>query len=168
MVHYFALLYCTVCCALSCAGEFHCVPLPAVACCAALCAMLPQRCALRCLCEAWRPQLPRQGRRPPIGGAKSEPPWPAFEVCARALFAGGGGCAWVKCPCGGSDPHPGRWVLGWCWCLRRVVWLSATVVVVHCFALFCYTVCYAPPPTHTLCCAERLFQKRQQIAGSAT
>ena len=60
----------------------------------------------------------------------------------HALFAGGGGCAWVNCPCGGSGPHPGRWVLGWCWCLRRVVWLSAAIVVVHCFALFCYIVYY--------------------------
>ena len=24
----------------------------------------------------------------------------------RALFVGGGGCVWVKCPCGGSGPHP--------------------------------------------------------------
>ena len=55
------------------------------------------------------------------------------------LVAGGSGCAWVKCPCGGAKPR--RWVLGWCWCLRRVVWLSAAVVVVHCFALFCYIVC---------------------------
>ena len=36
-------------------------------------------------------------------------------------------------------PHTGRWVLGWCWCLRRVVWLSAAIIVVHCFALFCCT-----------------------------
>ena len=59
----------------------------------------------------------------------------------RALFVGGGGCVWVKCPCGGSGPHPGCWVLGWCWCLRQVVWLSAAIVVVHCFALFWDTVC---------------------------
>ena len=59
----------------------------------------------------------------------------------RALFAGGGGYAWVKCLCGGCDLHPRRWVLGSFWCLRRVVWLSAPIVVVHCFALFCYIVC---------------------------
>ena len=59
----------------------------------------------------------------------------------RALFVGSGGCVWVKCPCGGSGPHPGCWVLGWCWCSRRVVWLSTVVVVLHYFALFCYTVC---------------------------
>ena len=57
----------------------------------------------------------------------------------RALFLGGGGCVWVKCPCGGSGPHFGCWVLGWCWCSRRVVWLSAAVVVVHYFALLCCT-----------------------------
>ena len=53
----------------------------------------------------------------------------------HALFVGGSGCVWVKCPCGGSGPHPGCWVLGWCWCSWRVVWLSAVVVVVHYFAL---------------------------------
>ena len=53
-----------VCCVLLCAGEFHCVPLPASGCCAALCAMQPPRCALRCLREAWRPRLPGQGRSP--------------------------------------------------------------------------------------------------------
>ena len=58
------------------------------------------------------------------------------------MFVGGSGCAWVQCPCGGSGSHTRRWVLGWCWCLRQVVWLSAAIVVVHCFALSCYTVCY--------------------------
>ena len=59
----------------------------------------------------------------------------------RALFVGGGGCVWVKCPSGGSGPHLGCWVFGWCWCSRRVVWLSAAVVVVHYFALlFCTCV----------------------------
>ena len=113
--------------------------------------MLPPRCALRCLHEARRPRLPGQGRssrggrvrvtsealgqgRPPIGGAESELPGPACDSCARAPFVGGGGCAWVQCPCGGSAPHTGRWVLGWRWCLRRVVWLSA------------------PPPPEMLCC----------------
>ena len=36
-----------------------------------------------------------------------------------------------------------RWVLGWCWCLRQLVWLSATIVVVQCFALP-----PPPPPGH--------------------
>ena len=48
-------------------GNLHCVPLPALACCTVLCAMLPPRCALRCLREAWRPRLPRQGRSPRWG-----------------------------------------------------------------------------------------------------
>ena len=39
----------------------------------------------------------------------------------RTLFVGRGGCVWVKCPCGGSSPHPGCWVFGWCWCSQRVV-----------------------------------------------
>ena len=39
---------------------------------------------------------------------------PLVMLHVRALFVGGGGCAWVKCPCGGSSPHPGCWVLGWC------------------------------------------------------
>ena len=156
VVVYSSVVVC--CCVLLCAGEFHCVPLPALACSAALCAMLPPRCALRCLHEARRPRLPGQGRSsrggrvwvtsealgqgcPPIGGAESEPPGPACDSCARAPFVGGGGYAWVQCPCGGSAPLTGRWVLGWRWCLRRVVWLSAAIIVVHCFALFCCTVC---------------------------
>ena len=40
----------------------------------------------------------------------------------------GGGCVWVKCPCGGSGPHPRCWVLGWCWCSRRVAWLPVAIV----------------------------------------
>ena len=48
-----------------------------------------------------------------------------LPVCA--LFVGGGGWVWVKCPCGGFGSHLGCWVFGWCWCSRRVVWLSATV-----------------------------------------
>ena len=59
----------------------------------------------------------------------------------RALFVGGGGYVWVKCPRGGLGPHPGCWVLGRCWCSRRVVWLSAVFVAVHYFALLCCTVC---------------------------
>ena len=62
-----------------------------------------------------------------------------LHVCA--LFVGGGGWVWVTCPCGGFGSHPGCWVFGWCWCSRRVVWLSATVVVVYYFALlFCSCV----------------------------
>ena len=62
-----------------------------------------------------------------------------LPVCA--LFVGGGGWVWVKCPCGGFGSHPRCWVFGWCWCSRRVVWLSATVVVVYYFALlFCSCV----------------------------
>ena len=56
---------------------------------------------------------------------------PLVMLHVRALLVGSGGSVWVKCPCGGSGPHPGCWVLGWCWCLRRVVWLSAAVVAVH-------------------------------------
>ena len=48
---------------------------------------------------------------------------PLVMLHVRALFVGG--CVWVKCPCGGCGPHPGCWVLGWCWCSRQVVWLSA-------------------------------------------
>ena len=66
---------------------------------------------------------------------------PLVMLHVRALFVGGGGCVWVKCPCGGSGPHPGCWVLGWCWCSRRVVWLSAAVVAVNYFALLCCVVC---------------------------
>ena len=65
---------------------------------------------------------------------------PLVMLHVRALFVGGGGSVWAKCPCGASSPHPGCWVLGWCWCSRRVVWLSAAVVAVHYFALLC-TVC---------------------------
>ena len=39
---------------------------------------------------------------------------PLVMLHVRALFVGGGGCVWVKCPCGWSGPHPGCWVLGWC------------------------------------------------------
>ena len=80
----------------------------------------------------------------------------------RALFVGGGGCVCVKCPCGGSVPHPGCWVLGWCWCSRWVVWLSAAVVAVHYFALLCCVVCgvlscvgvfHCVPLPALVCCA---------------
>ena len=55
------------------------------------------------------------GRRVGIG-AWGRGPLVMLHVCA--LFVGGCGCVWVKCPCGGSGPHPGCWVLGWCWCSR--------------------------------------------------
>ena len=79
------------------------------------------------------------GRRVGVG-AWGRGPLVMFHV--RPLFVDGGGCMWVKCPCGGFGLHPGCWVLGWCWCLRWVVWLSAAVVVVHYFALLCCTACY--------------------------
>ena len=69
---------------------------------------------------------------------------PLVMLHVRALFVGGGGCVCVKCPCGGSSPHPRCWVLGWCWCSRRVVWLSAAVVAVHyfaCSAVLCAACC---------------------------
>ena len=72
-------------------------------------------------------------------GAWGRGPLVMLHVCA--LFVGGGGCVWVKCPCGGSGPNLGCWVLGWCWCSRRVVWLSAADVAVHHVALPCCTVC---------------------------
>ena len=105
----------------------------------------------------------------------------------RALFVGGGGCVWAKCPCGGCGPHPGCWVFGWCWCSRRVVWLSAAVVVVHYFALLCSAVlvccyvlscagefhcvplpalayrdalCAMPPPRCALCCLCEVWRPR--------
>ena len=65
---------------------------------------------------------------------------PLVMLHVRALFVGSGGCVWVKCPCGGCGPHPGCWVLGWCWCSRRVVRLSSAIVVVHYFALLCCIV----------------------------
>ena len=73
---------------------------------------------------------------------------------------------WVKGPCGRCGPLPGRWVLRWCWCscLRRVVWLSAAVVVVHFFVLFCYNVCcvlscaskFRTVPLRALACCNAL------------
>ena len=87
---------------------------------------------------------------------------PLVMLHVRALFVGGGGCVRVKCPCGGSGPHPGCGVLGWCWCSRRVAWLSAAVVVVHYFALLCCTVCcrlscagefHCVPLPALVCCA---------------
>ena len=99
------------------------------------------------------------GRRVGVGAWGRGP----LVMChARALFVGGGGCVWVKCLCGGFGPHPGRWVLGWCSCLRRVVWMPATVVVAHYFALLCCTVCcvlsgagafHCVPLPALVCCA---------------
>ena len=37
---------------------------------------------------------------------------PLMMLHVRVLFVGGGGCVWVKCPCGGSGPDPKCWVLG--------------------------------------------------------
>ena len=93
---------------------------------------------------------------------------PLVVLHVRALFVGGGGCVWVKCPCGGSGPHPRCWVLGWCWCSRRVMWLSAAVVVVHYFALLRCTVCCAqscagdvmPPVRCALCCLREAWRQR--------
>ena len=65
---------------------------------------------------------------------------PVVMLHVRALFVGGGGCVWVQCPCGGCGPHLGWWVLGWCWCSRRVVWLSAAVVAVLSCAVVCWRV----------------------------
>ena len=88
------------------------------------------RCGLGCcVCGGCRVGVGAWGRGPLV------------MLHVRALFVGGGGCVWVKCPCGGSGPHPGCWVLGWCWCSRQVVWPSADVVAVHYFALLCHTVC---------------------------
>ena len=79
---------------------------------------------------------------------------PLVMLHVRALFVGGGGCVWVK--------DPGCWVLGWCWCSRRVVWLSTAVVAVHYFALLCCTVCcvllcagmfHCVPLPALVCCA---------------
>ena len=90
------------------------------------------------------------GRRVGVG-ACGYGPLVMLHVCA--LFVSGGGCVWVKCPCGGSGPHLVCWVLGWCWCSRRVVWLSAAVVAVHCVALLCCTMCYVFSCTGALHCA---------------
>ena len=79
-----------------------------------------------------------------------------LPVCA--LFVGGGGWVWVKCPCGGFGSHPGCWVFGWCWCSRRVVWLSATVVVVYYFALlFCSCVLLRAVVASCIVCLCRLW-----------
>ena len=51
----------------------------------------------------------------------------------RALFVGGGGCVWVKCPCGGSGPHPGCWVL---------VLVAGGVAVRRCGTLLCFALLY--------------------------
>ena len=68
LLWYTTLLCSVVLCAACChVLASFCVPLPALACCAALCVMLPLRCVLRCLCEAWQPRLPGQGRYPRRG-----------------------------------------------------------------------------------------------------
>ena len=65
---------------------------------------------------------------------------PLVMLCMRALFAGGGGCAWVGCLRGGSSARPVHWVLGSCRCLWRVLWLSAAFAVARCSALLCCVV----------------------------
>ena len=62
-----------------------------------------------------------------------------LHVCA--LFVGGGGCVWVKCPCGRSGPHPGCWVLG----VGLVLVLAAGGVAVRrccCGTLLCFALLY--------------------------
>ena len=82
---------------------------------------------------------------------------PLVVLHVRALFVGGGGCVWVKCPCGGCGPQFGCWVLGWCWCSLRVVWLSAAVVVVPYFALLYCTMCCVLPCAGEFHCLCRLW-----------
>ena len=68
---------------------------------------------------------------------------PLVMLYVRAVFVGGGGCAWVRCLGGG-----GRWGLGWCRCLWRALWLSAAVVVAcYSASLYC-VVCSAPLPLY--------------------
>ena len=61
----------------------------------------------------------------------------------RALFVGGGGCVWVKCPCGGSGPHPGCWVLGVGLLLvRYTTLLCSAILCAACFhVLASFAVC---------------------------
>ena len=40
------------------------------------------------------------------------------------------------------------WVLGWCRCLWRVLWLSAAVAVARCSALRCCALCCAALPLY--------------------
>ena len=133
------------------------MPLPALACSVALCAMLPPRCALRCLHEARRPRLPGQGRssrggrvrvtsealgqgRPSIGGAESEPPGPACDSCARACPVCGR--RWL---CVGAVPV--WWVCPpqWAWGVGLAPVLAAGGVAVcrhHCGTLLCFVLLY--------------------------
>ena len=169
VVYYFALLFCS--CVLLRAGELHCAPLPALACSAALCAMLPPRCALCCLHEARRPRLPGQGRssrggrvrvtsealgqgRPPIGGAESEPPGPACDSCARAprLWAAVAvrGCSARVVglpPTLGVGCWAGAGACGgWCGCLPPSLWYTALL----CFAVRC-AACFRVLANFVMC-----------------
>ena len=86
---------------------------------------------------------------------------PLVMLHVRALFVGGGGCVWVKCPCGGFGPHPGCWVLGWCWCLRRwcgcpplLLWYTTLLCRTVCYVLLCARVFHCVPLPALACCAE--------------
>ena len=68
------------------------------------------------------------GRRVGVG-AWGRGPLVLLHVCA--LFVGGGGCVWVKCPCGGSSSTlgVGCWASvgarsGWCGCLPMLLWYT--------------------------------------------
>ena len=66
---------------------------------------------------------------------------PLVMLHVRALFVGGGGYVWVKCPCGGCGPHPGCWVLG----VGLVLVLAAGGVAVRrccCGTLLCFALQY--------------------------
>ena len=95
---------------------------------------------------------------------------PLVMLHVRALIVGGGGCVWVKCPCGGSGPTLGAgcWAGvgargGWCGCPPLLLWyttlLCSAVLVCcvlscagefHCVplpAVACYAaLCAALPP----------------------
>ena len=73
---------------------------------------------------------------------------PLVMLHVRALFVGGGGCAWVKCPCGGFGPHPGCWVLGWCWC-SSLLWRHTTLL---CSAMLCAACCRVLAPFSVCLC----------------
>ena len=62
---------------------------------------------------------------------------PLVMLHVRALFVGGGGCVWVKYPCGGCGPHLRCWGL--------VLVLAAGGVAVRrccCSTLLCFVLLY--------------------------